>query len=96
VTPEERSARMSSMLIDASAFGHVTPLGPYQAQLVQPGDKVNHVLHLLLSVVTAGLWLVVWLLIASHSSPERRHILSIDENGQTWVDNEPRPRGLGR
>lgn len=25
----------------------------------------NHVLHLLLSIVTAGLWLIVWLVIAT-------------------------------
>ena len=26
-------------------------------------DATNHILHLLLSVVTGGVWLVVWLLI---------------------------------
>jgi hypothetical protein len=27
-------------------------------------EKPNHILHLLLSVVTAGVWLPIWLLIA--------------------------------
>lgn len=29
-------------------------------------EKPNHILHLLLSVLTAGLWLIVWLIIALH------------------------------
>ena len=28
-------------------------------------DRPNHILHLLLSVVTLGLWLIVWLLIGA-------------------------------
>lgn len=27
-------------------------------------QKLNHILHLLLSVVTAGVWLIVWILLA--------------------------------
>lgn len=30
-------------------------------------EKPNHILHLLLSVVTMGLWLIVWLLVSLHS-----------------------------
>ena len=28
-------------------------------------DRPNHILHLLLSVVTAGLWLIVWLFVGA-------------------------------
>ena len=34
--------------------------------------KPNHLLHLLLSVFTAGLWIPVWALIAMRSSASRR------------------------
>lgn len=35
--------------------------------VIQPSKGVNHVLHLLLTIVTAGLWLPVWIiLIVTH------------------------------
>jgi len=42
-------------------------------QLVK-GRPVNHVLHLLLSVFTAGLWLPVWVLVAIHDGEKRQII----------------------
>lgn len=30
----------------------------------QQAPRVNHILHLLLSVITMGLWIPVWILIA--------------------------------
>ena len=37
-----------------------------QRLLRQP--RPNHVLHLILSVLTAGLWLIVWLILVARSS----------------------------
>ncbi len=31
---------------------------------LEEGNKTNHILHLILSIVTAGLWLIVWLFVA--------------------------------
>ena len=42
-------------------------------QLVR-GHRVNHILHLLLTVFTAGLWLPVWLLVALVSGEKRKVI----------------------
>lgn len=36
--------------------------------------KTNHILHLLLSVITGGLWLVVWALIAISNATQRAAI----------------------
>jgi hypothetical protein len=33
--------------------------------------KTNHILHLILSVITVGLWLPVWVLVAISNSIER-------------------------
>jgi hypothetical protein len=33
-------------------------------------EKANHILHLLISVVTAGLWLIVWLLFIRSGDPK--------------------------
>ena len=37
-------------------------------------QKVNHILHLILSLVTAGFWLIIWLLISLSSSIEIRRL----------------------
>ena len=29
------------------------------------GGKTNHILHLLLSIFTGGLWLIIWLLVSA-------------------------------
>lgn len=31
---------------------------------VEPKRKTNHILHLLLSVITCGLWLPIWLMVS--------------------------------
>ena len=33
--------------------------------------KVNHILHLILSIITAGIWIIVWILIAVSVSMEK-------------------------
>jgi hypothetical protein len=46
------------------------------ASLLSQKKQTNHILHLLLSIVTGGLWLIVWLLVALGN---RRHNREIDE-----------------
>lgn len=36
--------------------------------------KTNHLLHLLLSIITMGLWLIVWVIVSISNSSERRKI----------------------
>ena len=43
------------------------------------GRKVNHMLHLLLSVFTFGLWAIVWVSVASWAG-ERRTTLRLYDN----------------
>ncbi len=42
------------------------------------GRPVNHILHLLLSVFTVGLWLVVWLILTV-TGGEERVLVQVDE-----------------
>ena len=37
-------------------------------------NKVNHILHLIVTLVTAGLWLIPWLIISAHSCSKRNDI----------------------
>lgn len=36
--------------------------------------KTNHILHFLLSVITGGIWILIWLCIASGNINNRNHI----------------------
>jgi hypothetical protein len=45
------------------------------ALLSSQKKRTSHVLHLLLSIITGGLWLIVWLLVADSN---RRHNRQID------------------
>lgn len=51
-----------------------------QAQLVK-GKRVNHVLHLILTILTFGLWVVVWLLVTAFGG-ERTAYITVTEYGQ--------------
>lgn len=44
------------------------------AVLLSKKKKTSHLLHLILSVVTAGVWVIVWLLVALSNSMENSRI----------------------
>ncbi|TLF74034.1 DUF4234 domain-containing protein [Nocardia cyriacigeorgica] len=43
-------------------------------------DQTNHILHVLLTIVTFGLWLIVWL-IQMNTAKIRRYQIYVDEFG---------------
>ena len=45
------------------------------------GHRVNHLLHLILTIVTGGLWLFVWVPVAMFGG-ERRTLLTMDGTGE--------------
>ena len=49
---------------------------------------VNHILHLFLSVLTLGFWLIVWLGVAM-TRGEKRYRLSVDEHGNGTIEKLP-------
>jgi hypothetical protein len=48
--------------------------------VVLHGKPVNHVLHLILSVLTVGFWLIVWALLVLTNKPQRV-VFSVDSDG---------------
>lgn len=63
--------------------GRIESQSDYQAVLVF-GKRVNHILHLLLSVLLLGIWLIVWILLIA-TGGERRELVAVDEAGNvTW------------
>jgi Na+-transporting NADH:ubiquinone oxidoreductase subunit NqrC len=57
----------------------MTALERLQAQAaisqLQTRHKTSHVLHLILSICTAGLWIPVWALVALSNSIERAKVV---------------------
>ena len=45
------------------------------------GTPVNHVLHLILTLVTCGLWAIVWIIMAA-AGGEKRMSMTVDDYGR--------------
>lgn len=81
VSDEVRRQNLQNALSHEVAVsrGRIESVTPYSAVLVT-GQKVNHILHLLVSVLLCGLWLPIWLII-SLDGGEKRHVLTVDQCG---------------
>lgn len=84
VSPERRQAILAEAVAFEMRQHGATVLGgtPYMVTL-ECGSRPNHVLHLLLSVITCGLWLPIWMLLTMTNPPSRRN-LRVDEYGRLW------------
>jgi len=83
---DSRQSMLATTIASQVASGkRVESQGPYSAILVK-GKPVNHVLNLILTVITAGLWVVVWVPWAILGG-EKRSQASVDEFGNVSVAN---------
>ena len=58
-----------------------------QAERELSGFKVNHILHLLLSVVTVGFWIIVWIVLAVKTNRRSEKLVKlIDEANKSLID----------
>ena len=48
--------------------------------VVVSGKPVNHILHLILTIVTVGFWGIVWLILVI-AGGEKREMITVDEYG---------------
>jgi hypothetical protein len=77
---EERKAILDSALARAGGRGwRIETRSDFQAMIAQ-GHRVNHILHLILSIITFGLWLIVWILMGVFGG-EKRAMVTVDEYG---------------
>jgi len=79
--PDQRQAILRQVVQDAVAHGgRIEFMDQYSAVVVH-GRPVNHVLHLLITILLLGLWLIVWILLAV-TGGEKRELITVDEWGR--------------
>lgn len=79
---EKRRAILLDEVQRCQAYGHDLVADHGLSVIMKRGHRPNHVLHLILSVLTLGVWAVlVWLPIGLFGG-EQRYVLRVDEHGQ--------------
>lgn len=80
VAPEVRARALAAAVqAEVSKGARVDSQSPYQAVLVH-GRPVNHVLHLILTLVTCLAWGLVWLALVVFGG-EKRISVTVDDYG---------------
>lgn len=81
LTPEDRQAALAGRVAYWVGLGwRVESQSPEQAVLGK-GHRPNHILHLILTILTLGLWLIVWIIVSA-TGGEKRKTVSVDPNGR--------------
>ena len=88
MTADERKQKLDERIRENVTRGaRVESRSEFSAVLVR-GRRVNHVLHLLLTLVTVGVWLIPWIVIAWKGGEQRAYV-SVDEHGRVRLDEIP-------
>jgi hypothetical protein len=83
-TADERKALLAHTVVGLVAQGaRIESQSDFQVVLVN-GKPVNHLLHLVLTLVTCFIWSIVWLVLAL-TQGEKRSIATVDEYGNVSV-----------
>ena len=81
LSPDERSAILERVVTANVQQGwRVVSQTQTQAQLVK-GKPTNHLLHLILSLVTLGIWIPVWIGVAIFAG-EKQKFVQVDPMGR--------------
>jgi hypothetical protein len=89
VTREDREAALSMAVASHVGVGWRVEVQTATSATVVSGSKPNHVLHLILTLVTCGAWGFVWMGVALLQK-EKRLTLTVDEWGRV---QSTAPRG---
>ena len=86
ITATERRQILHNMLMmEASRGNRVAWVGVYEAHIWRMPAPVNHVLHGVLSLLTFGLWLFVWLLVVVLQPKPVLVGIAVNEQGQPYT-----------
>lgn len=80
-TDGQRKDELARAIAEETSRGwRVESQTEFQVVLVK-GKNHSHLLHLILTLLTLGLWLVVWIPLAIFGG-EKRAVVSVDEDGR--------------
>lgn len=80
-TPDERKAILDAAVANTVSGGwRVESRTDFQAVLVK-GKNHSHLLHLILTILTLGLWLLVWIPLGIFGG-EKRATMTVDAAGR--------------
>ena len=85
---EQRHAALEHAVANELASGAELVSQAGMNAVLAKGNEINFTLHLLLTVFTAGLWLIVWAILVATNHPQRV-VLSVDQQGR--VDRSVTP-----
>jgi len=81
MSADGRKSKLDAYVSNCVAHGwRVESHTDYQATLAK-GNRTNNVLHLILTIVTLGVWAIVWILVAVLGG-EKRQTINVDELGE--------------
>lgn len=70
-SPDQRKAALAQMIANVAAQGYrVESQQDYQAVIVK-GKPINHALHIIVSILTVGIWLIGYLVILAMGGEKR-------------------------
>ena len=78
--PEERKKILKDYVVKQVANGFRVEIQEDYSAVLVFGKNPNHILHLLLSIVTFGLWIFVWIMMIFFSK-EKKYLFQIDDYG---------------
>ena len=79
-TEAERKSILRNHIVKQVALGGRIEIQEDFSAVLIWGKKPNHILHLILSLVTFGFWIIVWLLLGMSMGISRR-LYTIDDYG---------------
>lgn len=88
---ERRQILHNILTLEASQGNRIAWVGLYEAHVLRMPAPVNHLVHGVLSLVTFGLWLIVWILVMIAQPNAKLVGIAIDEYGQPYMFDPPKP-----
>ena len=82
----ERRRALAQAVVRSVAEGWRVESQTNEMAVLVRGRRPNHVLHVILSVITIGIWLAVWAIVGLISG-EKRRVLTVDEFGNVLVND---------
>jgi hypothetical protein len=84
---ERRRELLDAAVVRAVAKGAHVEWQSGSRAVVVFGGNINHLVHAVIALLTAGLWLIGWIIIMVRNR-ERRVVLEVDRFGELHVGDE--------